>query len=146
MHIDSLTPQALPSGHPPVHGLVLMGGGARTAYQAGALQAIGALLGQKSQARHFPFQVLAGTSAGALNATFLASKAMDGLDGLDDLANFWSAIRTEAVYHLPSTPLAKFSRWATAPGFGAVCTPTGCRHGQSGLGQHLAQSDRSGQD
>jgi NTE family protein len=93
-----------------------MGGGARTAYQAGALQAIGALLRQKSQARHFPFQVLAGTSAGALNATFLASKAMDGLDGLDDLANFWSAIRTEAVYHLPSTPLAKFSRWATALG------------------------------
>lgn len=116
MHIDSLTPQAPPSGHPPVHGLVLMGGGARTAYQAGALQAIGALLRQKSQARHFPFQVLAGTSAGALNATFLASKAMDGLDGLDDLANFWSAIRTEAIYHLPSTPLAKFSRWATALG------------------------------
>jgi NTE family protein len=116
MHIDSLTPQALATGHPPVHGLVLMGGGARTAYQAGALQAIGALLRQKSQARHFPFQVLAGTSAGALNATFLASKAMDGLDGLDDLANFWSAIRTEAVYHLPSTPLAKFSRWATALG------------------------------
>jgi NTE family protein len=93
-----------------------MGGGARTAYQAGALQAIGELLRQKGQARHFPFQVLAGTSAGALNATFLASKAMDGLTGLDDLANFWSAIRTETIYRLPSTPLAKFSRWATALG------------------------------
>ncbi|PUE53583.1 patatin [Limnohabitans sp. 2KL-17] len=116
MHIDSLTPQAPPSGHPPVNGLVLMGGGARTAYQAGALQAIGALLRQKSHSRHFPFQVLTGTSAGALNATFLASKAMGGLNGLDDLANFWSAIRTEAIYHLPSTPLAKFSRWATALG------------------------------
>ncbi|WP_396431575.1 patatin-like phospholipase family protein [Limnohabitans sp.] len=116
MHIDSLKPQALAAGHPPVHGLVLMGGGARTAYQAGALQAIGELLRQKGQARHFPFQVLAGTSAGALNATFLASKAMDGLTGLDDLANFWSAIRTETIYRLPSTPLAKFSRWATALG------------------------------
>ena len=116
MHIDSLKPQALAAGHPPVHGLVLMGGGARTAYQAGALQAIGELLRQKGQAPHFPFQVLAGTSAGALNATFLASKAMDGLTGLDDLANFWSAIRTETIYRLPSTPLAKFSRWATALG------------------------------
>lgn len=97
-----------------------MGGGARTAYQAGALQAIGQLLGQlgnAAQARHpFPFQVLAGTSAGALNATFLASKALDGLAGLDDLADFWAHMRTPAVYHLPQTPLDKFSRWATALG------------------------------
>lgn len=98
-------------------GLVLMGGGARTAYQAGALQAIGQLLGnQADPAVRFPFQVLAGTSAGALNATFLASKAMEGLRGLDDLAQFWAQIRTEAVYHLPQTPLDKFSRWATALG------------------------------
>ena len=98
-------------------GLVLMGGGARTAYQAGALQAIGQLLGnQADPAVRFPFQVLAGTSAGALNATFLASKAMEGLQGLDDLAQFWAQIRTEAVYHLPQTPLDKFSRWATALG------------------------------
>jgi len=72
-----------------VNGLVLMGGGARTAYQAGALQAIGQLLDrQEAHLQRFPFQVLAGTSAGALNATFLASKAMDGLAGLNDLANF----------------------------------------------------------
>jgi NTE family protein len=60
--------------------------------------------------------VLAGTSAGALNATFLASKAMEGLAGLNDLAHFWTHIRTEAVYRLPQTPLDKFSRWATAVG------------------------------
>lgn len=94
-----------------------MGGGARTAYQAGALQAIGQLLGEQAgPAAGFPFQVLAGTSAGALNATFLASKAMEGLRGLEDLAQFWAQIRTEAVYHLPQTPLDKFSRWATALG------------------------------
>lgn len=92
-----------------------MGGGARTAYQAGALQAIGNLLGSQrtTPAPVFPFQVLAGTSAGALNATFLASKAMDGLSGLDDLARFWKGLRSEAVYHLPQTPLAQLSRWAT---------------------------------
>ncbi len=94
-----------------------MGGGARTAYQAGALQAIGQLLRRTAGASPtFPFQVLAGTSAGALNATFLASKALDGLLGLDDLAQFWAHIRTEAVYRLPQTPLDKFSRWATAVG------------------------------
>lgn len=94
-----------------------MGGGARTAYQAGALQAIGELLrGSPKQQHRFPFQILAGTSAGALNATFLASKALDGLNGLDDLADFWRKIRTDAVYHLPQTPLDKLSRWATALG------------------------------
>lgn len=116
MHIDTLTAVSRASSQKPVNGLVLMGGGARTAYQAGALLAIGRLLGQSSTARTFPFQVLAGTSAGALNATFLASKAMDGLAGLDDLARFWGDIRTQAVYSLPNTPLARFSRWATALG------------------------------
>jgi NTE family protein len=92
-----------------------MGGGARTAYQAGALQAIGALLAGKGEDR-FPFKVLVGTSAGALNATFLASRAQDGLLGLSALADFWRTIRTEAVYRLPHTPLARLSRWATALG------------------------------
>ena len=101
---------------PRLTGLVLMGGGARTAYQAGALQAIGRLLGASQAAACFPFQVLTGTSAGALNATFLASRAMEGLGALDDLAEFWQGIRTDAVYHLPQTPLARFSRWATALG------------------------------
>jgi NTE family protein len=116
MHIDTLTAAANYPLRSPLNGLVLMGGGARTAYQAGALEAIGHLLGGQASARTFPFQVLTGTSAGALNATFLASKAMQGLAGLDDLANFWTQIRTEAVYRLPQTPLDKFSRWVTAVG------------------------------
>lgn len=116
MHIDPLTAAANSPPRSPLNGLVLMGGGARTAYQAGALEAIGRLLGGRTSARPFPFQVLTGTSAGALNATFLASKAMQGLAGLDDLAHFWTQIRTEAVYRLPQTPLDKFSRWATAVG------------------------------
>jgi NTE family protein len=117
MPIDHFTPAPHLPGQGPSLGLVLMGGGARTAYQAGALQAMGNLLRERGgSAARFPFQILAGTSAGALNATFLASKALDGLTGLDDLATFWRQIRTEAVYHLPRTPLDKFSRWATALG------------------------------
>jgi len=132
MHLDSLTPPVTlrpntsvglvnsaalqPTARATVRGLVLMGGGARTAYQAGALQAIGDLLGQSPKPHAFPFQVLTGTSAGALNATFLASKAMEGLAGLQDLAQFWAHIRTELVYSLPETRLARLSRWATALG------------------------------
>ena len=56
--------------------VVLMGGGARTAYQVGVLQAVAAMLKLRaSPAPAFPFQVLVGTSAGALNAAFLASTA-----------------------------------------------------------------------
>ena len=117
MHIDTLNATSPPlAAGPHLNGLVLMGGGARTAYQAGVLQAIGRLLGTSQADPGFPFQVLTGTSAGALNATFLASRAMQGLGALDDLAHFWQGIRTDAVYHLPTTPLARFSRWATALG------------------------------
>jgi NTE family protein len=117
MHIDTLNATSPPlAARPHLNGLVLMGGGARTAYQAGVLQAIGRLLGTSQADPGFPFQVLTGTSAGALNATFLASRAMEGLGALDDLAHFWQDIRTDAVYHLPQTPLARFSRWATALG------------------------------
>lgn len=114
MHLDSLQTPPLP-GHRGT-GLVLMGGGARTAYQVGALQAMGALLAASSAERDFPFRVLVGTSAGALNATYLASRSLQGLQALEDLARFWAGLRTEAVYRLPHTPLARISRWATALG------------------------------
>lgn len=123
MHFDRLNISNFTArlGHAPtkdsyLNGLVLMGGGARTAYQAGALEAIGALLGGPTSVQTFPFQVLTGTSAGALNATFLASQALHGLGAMDALAHFWRGIRTEAVYRLPDTPLAHLSRWATALG------------------------------
>ena len=117
MHLDELShnvPQSGPQAARPTRGLVLMGGGARTAYQAGALQALAQLL--EAHSATFPFQILVGTSAGALNATYLASRAMDGLAALHGLGDFWQGLHSHRVYHLPNTPLAKFSRWATALG------------------------------
>jgi NTE family protein len=94
-----------------------MGGGARTAYQAGVLQALAELIKPPNdKADAFPFQVLVGTSAGALNATYLASRAIDGLAALSGLGEFWQGLHSDLVYHLPDTPMAKFSRWATALG------------------------------
>ena len=131
MHLDDLT-HSEPLGGPqntsptPTRGLVLMGGGARTAYQAGVLQALAKLLKEQQTASKthssvsptssFPFQVLVGTSAGALNATYLASRAVDGIDALFGLGEFWHGLHSHLVYHLPDTPLAKISRWATALG------------------------------
>jgi NTE family protein len=130
MHLDDHPRNAPLEGslnaaqHNTTRGLVLMGGGARTAYQAGALQALAQLLSNQHASHHagamagpaFPFQILVGTSAGALNATYLASRAMDGLAALTGLGEFWHGLHSHLVYHLPDTPLAKFSRWATALG------------------------------
>ena len=123
MHLDDLTQTDTLDGRlsqPPQHitrGLVLMGGGARTAYQAGVLQALAALIKPPNdKADAFPFQVLVGTSAGALNATYLASRAIDGLAALSGLGAFWHGLHSHLVYHLPDTPMAQFSRWATALG------------------------------
>ena len=54
-------------------GLVLTGGGARAAYQAGALQALSEIADFDAT----PFRVLTGVSAGAINAAYLASHADD---------------------------------------------------------------------
>jgi NTE family protein len=123
MHLDDLTQTDTLGGRlgqptqSITRGLVLMGGGARTAYQAGVLQALAALIKPPNhKAEAFPFQVLVGTSAGALNATYLASRAIDGLAALSGLGEFWQGLHSDLVYHLPDTPMAKFSRWATALG------------------------------
>ena len=96
--------------------LVLMGGGARTAYQAGVLRGLANLLRLQSTAPRtpFPFQVIVGTSAGALNAAFLASVATEGLDAFDRLADFWLRLRSDRVYRLDVPHWVRFSRLLAA--------------------------------
>jgi NTE family protein len=112
-----------------VHGLVLMGGGARTAYQAGVLGAICAMLRLQPGKNEgsFPFQVLVGTSAGALNVSYLASGAARGLVAFDELRAFWSDLHCEDVYRLEAPMWVRFSRllaavkmWGRARQQGAV--------------------------
>ncbi len=95
--------------------LVLMGGGARTAYQAGVLRGLAAMLREQGrEADGFPFHVLVGTSAGALNAAYLASTANGGLAAFDQLARFWGTLRGEGVYRLHVPPWARFARLLAA--------------------------------
>jgi NTE family protein len=112
-----------------VHGLVLMGGGARTAYQVGVLGAICAMLRlQPGQAEgSFPFQVLVGTSAGALNVSYLASGAARGLVAFDELRSFWLDLHCDDVYRLEAPMWVRFSRllaavklWGRARAQGAI--------------------------
>ena len=52
-------------------GLVLPGGGARGAYQVGVLKAISDIQGSGEKS---PFDVISGTSAGAINASMITSE------------------------------------------------------------------------
>jgi NTE family protein len=72
--------------------VMLTGGGARAAYQVGLL---------KGLARHFPdlrFQIITGVSAGAINATFLASRPGNLAQKVEQLAAFWCELECHHVF------------------------------------------------
>jgi NTE family protein len=121
MSLFTIIPTGLVRPSQPRTALVLMGGGARTAYQAGVLQALADMLrlqnaGSTSAALPpaFPFQILLGTSAGALNASFLAARATQGLAAMDALAQFWHGLRSHQVYRLEVSPWVRWSKIAAA--------------------------------
>ena len=90
--------------------IILPGGGARGAYQAGVLKAIGELLADDVN----PFPVICGTSAGAINAAVLASHAHEFLTGVERLEHFWRSMRCERVYRTDAwTVLKSGMRFAT---------------------------------
>jgi len=76
--------------------LVLSGGGARAAYQAGVLRAVAVILGKR---RARPFPIICGTSAGAINAAALATEADDFRRGVARLVRWWRRIGVDDVYH-----------------------------------------------
>ncbi|NBB70378.1 MAG: patatin-like phospholipase family protein, partial [Alphaproteobacteria bacterium] len=78
----------------PPAALVLPGGGARGAYQVGVLKAVAELL----DGRDTPFPIIAGTSAGAINAAVVASHADDFARGAARLEHFWSRFRCHHIY------------------------------------------------
>jgi NTE family protein len=74
-------------------GLVLTGGGARAAYQVGALSALADILSERC-----PFRVLTGVSAGAINSAALASFASDFREGVESLRATWRGLSPDRVY------------------------------------------------
>lgn len=91
----------------PVIGLVLTGGGARAAYQVGALQALRELCRSTT-----PFRVVVGASAGAINASALASYASDFSEGVAQLLATWRSLKPERVYRTdPASLLSIGASW-----------------------------------
>jgi NTE family protein len=86
----------------PTTALVLTGGGARAAYQVGVLKGISRLRRDCHAPRGNPFQVIVGTSAGAVNAAALASHA-DQFDlAVSKIAAVWRAFSADQVYRADS--------------------------------------------
>jgi NTE family protein len=89
-------------------GLVLTGGGARAAYQVGALRAIAEMCREKPS----PFRIFAGVSAGAINAVSIASGADEFQVAAARLADIWRNLSPERVYRTDTRGLVGIgSRW-----------------------------------
>ncbi|HAT33057.1 MAG TPA: Patatin [Janthinobacterium sp.] len=101
-------------------GLILTGGGARAAYQVGVLQAVSAILWEAGwpPARN-PFDIICGTSAGAINATALACRADNFGEGVQKLLDVWEHIKVEQVYRADSLGVIRSgARWLSLLSFG----------------------------
>jgi NTE family protein len=95
-------------------GLILTGGGARAAYQVGVLKAVAEFVPRRA---HSPFQVISGTSAGALNAVTLAVNARQFRRGVKYLLGIWTNAQVKDIYR--SDVLGVFvnsTRWVAGLG------------------------------
>ncbi len=98
-------------------GLVLTGGGARGAYQAGALLAIAEITG----ARRIPFGVVAGASAGALSAAYLVARAREFRPASRGLADLWSTLLPRSVFRTDTATIVKTAGgWSADLGLGGL--------------------------
>ncbi|MEO7361872.1 MAG: patatin-like phospholipase family protein [Gemmatimonadaceae bacterium] len=96
--------------HPPPRlgplALVLGGGGARGAYQAGVVSAIA------SRCPALELPILTGISAGAISTAFLASSGKSVREAAEDLVKLWLSVASENVYRVDtSSLLLNVTRW-----------------------------------
>jgi NTE family protein len=98
-------------------GLVLTGGGSRSAYQVGVLLALTELL---PRARN-PFQVIVGTSAGAVAAAVLAAEAHQWRRAVLGLERVWANFHSDQVFHVDPVHMVRAGlHWVLALVSGGV--------------------------
>jgi NTE family protein len=100
-------------------GLVITGGGARGAYQAGVLLRVAEL---KEIATHGnPFPLIGGSSAGAVNGAALASGCDDFLSATKALVHLWRNLKPSDIFHCDFLSQAHNSiTWILDLSFGAI--------------------------
>lgn len=93
-------------------GLVLTGGGARSAYQVGVL---GALARQMPREAPSPFQIVTGMSAGAIVAAAVACHAARFREGVVALERVWRNFHSEQVFRADAASMLRAGfRWTLA--------------------------------
>jgi NTE family protein len=98
--------------------LILPGAGARGAYQVGVLKAIAQLLPRRAVN---PFAIICGTSAGAINAAVLASRAAQFERAVSEMERVWANFHADQVYRSDNWTMLKSSlHWFAALIFGGL--------------------------
>jgi NTE family protein len=91
--------------------VVFTGGGARSAYQVGVLKALAEVL----PGRRNPFDILVGTSAGAVSAAVMAAGAVHWRGATVALERVWANFEVEQVFRAGTRAmLAAGARWVGA--------------------------------
>ncbi|TLZ29153.1 MAG: patatin-like phospholipase family protein [Gammaproteobacteria bacterium] len=109
--MDSLAETALRPGYKGTLGLVLTGGGARSAYQVGVLLALAELWPRSRN----PFQIIVGTSAGGVAAGVLAAEAHQWRRAVAGLERVWANFRSSQVFHVDSRHMLRAgAHWVLA--------------------------------
>ena len=81
----------------------LSGGGARGAYQAGALKGIGEILNTST----IPFQIVSAVSAGSINAAYIVNHADNFSEATRNLAELWSELHCDKIFRVDSLSLLR---------------------------------------
>mgnify|MGYP000135603145 CR=1 FL=1 len=74
---------------------MLSGGGARAAYQVGVLKALAELT---PESEPYPFKIICGTSAGAVNALLLATHPGPFKEAVERLCDLWMDLTVDDIY------------------------------------------------
>ena len=106
--------------HDDITGLVLSGGGARAAYQVGVLHQLAKWFEQENKREFdFPFKILCGTSAGAINAAALACAGRNFYQSTDRMLKVWENFSSEQVFRSDSLGIIRTgARWLSALSIG----------------------------
>ena len=102
-------------------GITLSGGGARAAYQVGALQALAEIAGPEGDQADPLFKVITGTSAGAINAAYLAARASEWRRGVLELKEIWRTLSPENIYHADRSHFGEMgAKWLVGAFLGSL--------------------------
>jgi NTE family protein len=100
-------------------GLLMTGGGARGAYQAGVLKRIGEI--KRVQSRGNPFPIIGGASAGAINGSALAAGSDDFALVTKVIAKVWSSLKPSDIFRCDLLTQAHNSiTWIMDLSFGGI--------------------------